>query len=284
MIIYYSQGGLGNQLFQYAFARQLAITHQTALYLDPSWFLNKNKKETPRHLDILSYNVNPIILGHKRRIISSPFRTRAFGLLSPILPIKPVRERLGQSPIRVKCRVKNNSFLFGYWQSQDYFSSIRYQLLSDLTPQDSCCASFAGLSAEMQSTNSVSLHIRRGDYVNSRYHTVCDLSYYLKALNIIMSKINEVRIYVFSDDVEWCRRYLSLPTNFVLIRDLVELTSPLELYLMSKCRHHVIANSTFSWWGAWLSTYDNKIVVAPSQWFVNSPLPPYLIPSDWQLI
>jgi hypothetical protein len=284
MIIYYSQGGLGNQLFQYAFARQLAINYNTSLYLDPSWFLNKNKKETPRYLDILSFNVKPIILGKKRRMMSSLLRRRAVAFLSPILPIKPFRERPGQAPSSVLCSVKNNSFLFGYWQSQDYFSLIRSQLLSELAPQDHCGTSFDQISAEMQSTNSVSLHIRRGDYVNSRYHSVCDLSYYLKALNVIMSKVNQVKIYVFSDDVEWCRRYLALPIPYVLIRDLVALSSPLELYLMSKCRHHIIANSTFSWWGAWLSTYNNKIVVAPSQWFANSPMPPYLIPSDWQLI
>jgi hypothetical protein len=284
MIIYYSQGGLGNQLFQYAFARQLAINYQTSLYLDPSWFLNMNKKETPRHLDILSFNVKPMILGQKRRMISSLLRRRAVILFSPILPIKPVRERPGQAPSNVLRRVNNNSFLFGYWQSQDYFSLIRSQLLNEFTPQDRCGSSFDHLSVEMQSTNSVSLHIRRGDYVNSPFHSVCDLSYYLKALNVIMSKVNEVRIYVFSDDVEWCRRYLSLPAPFVLIRDLVELSSPLEMYLMSKCRHHVIANSTFSWWGAWLSTYSNKIVVAPAEWFANSPRPPYLIPSEWQLI
>src|SRR3989344_4984067 len=139
------------------------------------------------------------------------------------------------------------------------------------------------LASEISGTNSVSVHIRRGDYVTNantnQFHGLCSLDYYNKAVSFISSKQNEMELFVFSDDIEWCKENLKydFPIHFVETND-----AHSDMYLMSLCKHNIIANSSFSWWGAWLNDNFQKIVVAPSQWIADASVNTQdLIPKGW---
>ena len=140
----------------------------------------------------------------------------------------------------------------------------------------------------MQNSNSVGIHIRRGDYISNQAafenHGICSLTYYKTAIGIINSKINNPMYFIFSDDTEWVRNTDFGIKNFEIIDWNIEKKSYIDMQLMSYCKHNIIANSTFSWWGAWLNNYSQKIVIAPKNWFSNESRKSEsekIIPKDW---
>jgi hypothetical protein len=177
-------------------------------------------------------------------------------------------------------------YLNGFWQSEKYFSTIRPILINDLklTSQLSLNAQF--WQSKICDSNAVSVHIRRGDYIlNSaahNFHGVCDIDYYKTCIEQIKTKLINCHFFFFSDDIEWAK----LTFSYLDKSDFVTLCSNKEdLYLMSICRHNIIANSTFSWWGAWLNENENKIVYAPKRWFNDEQIDTSdLIPSSWERI
>ncbi|HET6995265.1 MAG TPA: alpha-1,2-fucosyltransferase, partial [Chitinophagaceae bacterium] len=124
---------------------------------------------------------------------------------------------------------------------------------------------------EIRSVNAVSIHVRRGDYVNDKetnaVHGVCSIDYYREAINRLSGEISEPRFYIFSDDMDWARANLPISPHLAVYVDNNQMASHEDLRLMSSCKHHIIANSSFSWWGAWLSDYAGKKVIAPRNWF-----------------
>ena len=138
----------------------------------------------------------------------------------------------------------------------------------------------------MNAASSVSVHVRRGDYVNdpktNAYHGTCSLDYYKKAVEIIRNKVKDPVFFIFSDDAEWVKKNFNIDEQQVLVSEPEKLSLTEELKLMASCRHSVVANSSFSWWGAWLNNNNEKMVIAPQKWFADPLIDTSdLIPSAW---
>jgi hypothetical protein len=174
-----------------------------------------------------------------------------------------------------------STLLVGYWQSERYFESVEAQIRVDFTFVLDRVRIDEGLLDQIRSTPAVSIHIRRGDYVLSERFELLPASYYQAAVAAIASRTGSPHLYVFSDDVLWCREHLELPFPTVFV-ERADGHPGGDLLLMSNCRHHVISNSTFGWWGAWLNPSREKIVVAPKRWFREPARDPGdLVPAGW---
>lgn len=182
--------------------------------------------------------------------------------------------------------------LEGYWQNEKYFSDMKEEIRDYFTFDPKLVDNRNALLAQrVQNENSVSIHIRRGDYIDPQnralYGNVCTIDYYRKASDFIFQRIDNPIFYLFSDDMDWTKENISLLLGMEYDERRVTYIdfnrgekSFLDMYLMSKCKHHIIANSTFSWWGAWLGTNEDKIVISPSRWFDNQTVSD-IICDDW---
>ena len=278
MIITKIKGGLGNQLFQYATGRAVASHHKLPLKLDLTWF-ETNKLHNGYRLDQLAIQAeiateNEIIkLKGENNILFSALRK--VGLFKRKSYFKEKRSSYFDGG------VFKNKFLYlnGYWQNELYFSNIRKLLLGELSPINSMNNLGYAYLENIEKSNSVSLHVRRGDYLNSKNIGVLGVDYYTKAIDYIRQNVENPTFYIFSDDLEWCKDSLGFLDNCIYVdRTQTEIE---DLKLMSFCRHNIIANSSFSWWGAWLNQNPNKTVVAPKGWIINDPDSSNVIPSDW---
>ena len=272
MIVSKIVGGLGNQLFQYAYGMSIA-----------------KKNNTELRVDIRAY----------------PFKSPHVYLLDHLTATRPANAEFTDSLITTGARkflhlwkpshivytgskfehkymdVGDNIYLEGYWASENYFKHIRSELLSAISMRRHFTESYSSFDSIIKSSeDSVSIHIRRGDYLLQGIE--CTPKYYKNALSIISDMCNgEPDLFVFSDDIEWARNNFNgagYRTTFV---GGYGWDAHQDLSLMRLCRYHITANSTFSWWGAWLSDYKNKVVVTPRKWFKI----PYdydsLIPQGW---
>jgi hypothetical protein len=278
------KGGLGNQLFQYALGRRLSLDHNCqliidarALSLDPlrNYALNQFQISQPPAktfsypLHGLGSRLNPLYKALSFTKTPTIINERGFNFDSQVL----------------ECA--DGTYLNGYWQSERYFLPIRRTLLDDLQLAKPLNKDQAQLAKKIEGGNSVSLHIRRGDYLTdtktNSYHGLCDLDWYCRAANAITQDISNPHFFVFSDDYTWAKKNLLLshPTHF--IEPKADGQESIDMHLMSLCKHNIIANSSFSWWGAWLNQHSQKRVVAPANWFANAPHDTSdLIPSSWQ--
>lgn len=284
MIVFQAQGGLGNQLFQYAAARRLALQNQCNLVIDHHWFDHPRPGETPRPLELQRYPVTMRLATPFELLRWAPLRSRWARYLKPLLPMNLVREH-GHGVNRNVLSAPPNSYLSGFWQSEAYFADIREQLLQELSPIEPPGPEDAAMTARMQQGIPISVHVRRGDYVSlasaSAYHGLCTLDYYRKAIAYIAERVPSPTLFVFSDDPDWTRANLKspFPTHYVDHNPPEKAFQ--DLRLMSLCRHHILANSSFSWWGAWLSRSADGLVIAPERWYAVDRPTPDLIPSRW---
>lgn len=238
MIVVKLQGGLGNQMFQYSAGKALALNNN--LYLDVS-FYNNQHGITPRKygLDIFPNLNGQIYSGHQNG-----------------MPFIKINEPQIFEPL--SSYIDKNVYLDGYFQTEKYFKNVSNSLKNDFAPaKDISEKLIAKYPSVIQ--NSVSLHVRRTDYLKaSHVHHVQSIDYYYDGLKAV-GKFDH--LYIFSDDIEWCKENLKIPrTTYVEGNSDVE-----DLWIMSMCKNHIIANSSFSWWGAWLS--ESKKVIAPKNWF-----------------
>jgi hypothetical protein len=283
MVISKINGGLGNQLFQYAVGKQLAIKNNTKLKLDISEF----KKYKLRNFELIH-------LLPKLEIASNfdiPISGHTFG--KKLQKLNWLFEKLSYISVKNEkffhfdpdvLEYKRNIYLSGYWQSDKYFNNIKSELQNEISLNDAIFETHIDIINEIEYSNSISLHIRRGDYiknpVNQRIYASCSLKYYDDAIAYMSNKVDNPVFFVFSDDLEWVKRNLNIPFHHTFISDNHAWE---DLRLMSFCKHNIIANSTFSWWGAYLGTYKNKFVIAPKEWFVD--IKAYntkdLIPKAW---
>ncbi len=278
MIITKIKGGLGNQLFQYATGRAVASHHKLPLKLDLTWF-ETNKLHNGYRLDQLAIQAevateNEIIkLKGENNILFSALRK--VGLFKRKSYFKEKRSSYFDGG------VFKNKFLYlnGYWQNELYFSNIRELLLGELSPINSMNDLGYVYLESIEKSNSVSLHVRRGDYLNLKNIGVLGVDYYTKAVDYIRQNVESPTFYIFSDDLEWCKDSLGFLDDCIYVdRTQNEIE---DLKLMSFCRHNIIANSSFSWWGAWLNQNPNKIVIAPKGWLLNDTSSSNVILSDW---
>ncbi|HEY7533898.1 MAG TPA: alpha-1,2-fucosyltransferase, partial [Nitrospiraceae bacterium] len=189
----------------------------------------------------------------------------------------------GFDPAVLDCRTP--CYLKGYWQSPKYFAAIEPKIRRELTVSTPLKGQNEELAERIRASIACSIHVRRGDYVTSsptnKYHGSCSGEYYYAAERFLQRHVNQLRLFVFSDDPEWARRNLRFASPAVVV-DHNHDQGHEDLRLMTMCRHHVIANSTFSWWGAWLCDHPEKIVIAPQKWFGEAGHSTEdLIPKNW---
>jgi hypothetical protein len=284
MIVVRLYGGLGNQLFQYATGRRLAYVNNTELGLDISDLLKINNKITKRNFELWRYPINARLLNSKEITITNRYKNRILRRLPLSRPWTSYEEKFFNFDPNV-LSLNNEVYLDGYWQSPKYFQDIEDILIKELTSTHLMGIKDEAISTEIKKFNSVSLHVRRGDYVSvqsvAKTHGVCTLDYYHESIELIMSRIDSPKFFIFSDDVEWTRKNLKInaPTEYVSHNG--EETAFQDLRLMSLCQNQIIANSSFSWWGAWLNTNKNKLVVSPKKWFLDLRDTGDITPQDW---
>jgi Glycosyl transferase family 11 len=287
-------GGLGNQMFQYAAGRALALRRGAALKLDVTGFAAVGN-HTKRRYELDSFPIQ----GSAASDVDLARFDRAGRVRSPrldrVLRALRVGRRDGAWPIyrephfqfdRVMPRLQAPVYLDGYWQSDRYFSDIAGVLRQEFTVAAPLDRENEALAAGIDAVDAVSLHVRRGDYVDdpatNRFHGVCSPDYYQRAVDYVTTRVGVPHLFVFSDDQQWTRANL----RFAVPMTFVDANPPdcgyRDMRLMARCRHHIVANSSFSWWGAWLNPSREKIVVAPRRWFgASSNDTRDLIPPDW---
>ena len=167
--------------------------------------------------------------------------------------------------------LKGNEYVKGYFQTEKYFNEIRNTLLSEFVINQKTSLKTDEIAEQIKSLkNSCSLHIRRGDYISNKntnsVHGTCDLEYYKRAIDIMNSKHSKISFFIFSDDISWTKENLKIENAFYV--DLKTIPHE-DMYLMSLCNHNITANSSFSWWGAWLNKNETKTIIAPKKWFSN---------------
>lgn len=290
MIIVRLYGGLGNQLFQYAAGRRLSILHGTVLKLDVSWFAKYALRR---------YSLGPFRIAAEFATpedIASVTGADRRGLTRRLhrlrRHLKPYYRQARFSEPRSGpfdphfLKTPPNVYLDGYWQSEKYFQGIQdvireeFSLIVNQDPKS------RKVAERIAATESVSIHVRRGDYVSNpntnRHHGTCEPEYYRRAIQLLMEKVAVPHAFIFSDEPDWAAENLALGCPATAVAHNGAERDYEDLRLMGLCKHHIIANSSFSWWGAWLANRSRKTVVAPHKWFSERDRDTTdLIPDDW---
>jgi len=282
MITIRIKGGLGNQMFQYAVARAVTEKGNQDLALDISWFQAQHKREF--HLGDLNVLGEVVNLSTWQRLIYSS------NFLQFIISQERtyVEEQKEFSFDPSVFPASGNTLLEGYWQHPRYFSGVEEIIRKEFTLKKDFGAEGKSIKRQIKNSQSVSVHLRRGDYVKDdkvrRVHGACSPDYYRRAVELLKQKILSPHFFVFSDDIEWVKKNLSLDGEISYVSR-PKLKDTEELILMSHCKHNIIANSTFSWWAAWLNENNEKLVIAPREWFNTSEQSVQgLIPNSWKRI
>ncbi|MBN2754702.1 MAG: alpha-1,2-fucosyltransferase [Candidatus Goldbacteria bacterium] len=288
MIIVKIFGGLGNQMFQYALGRFLSVKNSCELKIDIAEYKNyklhnyglnsfnitesfADKKEC----DLIKFQKCSIVERAARKILGKTKRKTNDLIIEKNFRFDPkILELTG------------NKYLEGYWQSEKYFVLYKEQIYADFTLKHEMNDINASVYKEISDVNSVSFHIRRGDYVSDpvtkAYHGVDLKQYYIDAVELIKEKVKKPYFYIFSDESNWVRENFKGEFEFKVVDCNTGRTGYDDMRLMSACKHNIIANSSFSWWGAWLNRNPGKIVTAPKNWFTDKSIDTYdLIPETW---
>lgn len=284
-------GRLGNRLFQYALGRRLALRHQTGLRIYAYRFKSRRSDWFDEiQQQFASFNMQAELVPDRLRPHASQQLTiriyRRFGVRRTC-----IYERIpGYDPALLEA--PDECCLHGYFQSERYFEDISSIIREDLRWRMSPKSEQAvQLDERIRNTQAVSVHVRRMDYLNQTRH-VCTPVYYEKAVALMRKRLTGPHFFIFSDDIAWCRSHMGAalfgraPYTFMAYPDR---TPVLDLRLMTACKHHIIANSTFSWWGAWLSeSTPERLTMAPCRWFNDlrrdAEVIQDILPSDWQRI
>ncbi len=283
MVIVKIWGGLGNQLFQYSFGKYLSVKLSTRVKYDIQT-TNSLNSFTQRDFVLSSFNVtveaaSAAEVNEKKyfRNIQLARMERKLAQQIPSLFKKHfVEKNIPQLPGSLA--IKDDCYYEGYWQSFEFLLPVETQLRKEITLKNPLSSNACQALAAIQQCLPVSIHVRRSDYLQHANLVNCSLRYYNDAVTYFKNEYGEARFFVFSDDMAWCRQHFT-GTEFTF----VEGTSNVEdLVLMSKCSHHIIANSTFSWWAAWLNDSAGKKVVAPGEWHAKKDKRLNdLLPADW---
>lgn len=290
MIVVRLMGGLGNQMFQYAAGRALSILNDTKLFLDSSWYESSHTYQ-PRKFELGTFNISASPLRSWLRTCDLQLQRKRYAYLRELLrachvpfALKHVVDIEDGFDARLTMS-RSSVYLDGYWQSERYFSGIRDTLLQEFTFR---CAPDPVNSAMLKSIslcNAVCVHVRRGDYLTTANRNIlglCELDYYRNAMNYIRGRVSNASFHIFSDDPQWVESNFPDFARMTAVTHNVGCKDSEDLRLMMKCRHFIIANSSFSWWAAWLGQCTDKIVVAPKQWFVSAEKSDKdLIPRSW---
>lgn len=280
MLIARITGGIGNQLFQYAFIRSLSIKLNKKFKLDLSWYRDYHKFEkvndpnaaTKREYLLDKFNIienllNPIYLSISYRLNNS-------SILNKIIKYPPLRYFSYNTITELdfdfnKIKSYKNVYLSGFWQKSDLFEEYKDVIKEEFTLKNKISKKNKILLSEIESSNSIAIHIRRGDLLSRPVAATEQPSssdkYYYNAINKIKERVEKPKLFVFSDDIHWVKNNykFDIPTTYI------DNDGPdyEHFNLMSNCKHQIIANSTFSWWAAWLNIYQEKIIISPKWWY-----------------
>jgi hypothetical protein len=299
MLIVRITGGIGNQLFQYAFARSLSIELNRNFKLDLSWYRNYHKFEEESNPDAATkrtylldkFNVKKNLLNPLYLSIS--YRLNNYSILNKVKKY-PVLNYFSYSTITesefdiYKIQYLKNVYISGFWQKNDLFEKYSDLLKEEFTLKNNLSVENEFFFNKIEQSTSIAIHIRRGDLL-SRPAAVAEqpystYKYYTKSINIMKEKLEKPELFVFSDDIDWVKNNYNfdLPTTFI------DNDGPdyEHFNLMCNCKHQIIANSTFSWWAAWLNNYQDKIIIAPKWWYRDTKKNESIIriPEDWRIL
>ena len=285
MIAIKLQGGLGNQMFQYAAGLSAAHNLKTNLKIDLSWFDNLNELDTPRFYELDNFSLKQDLISlNQYYFVNDPINKR-------LLSIGKVRLNYYKEPHfeydnNFK-KIKNDTYLEGYFQTEQYFKNIRLEILKSFSIKNEPSIKSKEIINLAHKNESVSLHVRRGDYVTnknaSKFHGLMGEEYYKKAISIINKKIKNPKYFIFSDEIDWVKKNFDLPKGSIFVTH--NKSGIKDMRIMIECKHNIIANSSFSWWGAWLGKNSDKKVIAPKLWFLDNKTDTSdIIPSRWQKI
>lgn len=290
MIVARMDGGLGNQMFQYALASILGQKNSATILLDKSFFDQTEKRlgHTPRKFELSVFNNSYTftsttdLLFFKQLSVFNKLR-RELRINYPKMYHEP-SFRYDEKALGLKTPV----YIKGFFQSYKYFIGHEKLIRELFTfPIASLDTVNKELIITIKNTNAIAIHIRRGDYVNDlttqQYHGNCGLDYYLEAIALVATKVTDMKLFFFSDDSEWVKeQFKSLPYSKIFVDHNNGENSWKDMLLMCSCKHNIIANSSFSWWAAWLNGNSEKIVIAPKKWFaVIKNDTNDLIPPEW---
>ena len=279
MVIVRLIGGLANQMFPYAAGRSLAHRLNTELKLDITGFAVYRQKVNlaPRSYGLGAFSIRESFatteeieaLKTGRQSLLNRLGKKFLKLSSP-LPATYLKEKQFEFDPEI-LQLTGDVYLDGNWNSYKYFEDIEENIRTDFTFRHSQTGKNLDMCRMIAATESVSLHIRRGDFlsnpkVNALYGT-CDLDYYLRCVEDLAKRVEEPHFFIFSDEPEWVRGNLHLPFAMTVIDHNGPDQAHEDMRLMSQCRHHILANSGFSWWGAWLDRRQDKLVYVPREWF-----------------
>lgn len=277
-------GGLGNQMFQWAFARAIETHTDIPTFMDMTFF--KKNYSRPYELDIFALKAKKVEDFWANLKIEIIWKLRRKLKGKTFLGTYVYEEPHFEFDKEV-FNVEPNTYIHGFFQSEKYFKNIENDIKEDFIFKSEPDEINQAHINKINSTNSISLHIRRGDYVQKkRYQDVyatCSLDYYKRGVEHIFKNTNETpTLFIFSDDKQWVKENLKLPFETVYVDNNSGAKSYEDMRLMSQCKHNIIANSSFSWWGAWLNNNKEKIVIAPQKWFNDSNIiQTDVIPESW---
>jgi hypothetical protein len=300
MVIAQLKGGLGNQMFQYAAGRRLAEKHHTDLLLDLSRIIlnpaNEHEKYGLHHFNIKAQTDSIAVIKplYAQNIYEKIIRK--IKKLTGIQKINEIEEKQWFIFDNDILLLPDNVFLCGYWQSEKYFIDIENIIQNEFTLSSKLTKNGNKIANEIQNKeNAVSLHIRRGDYVLNDVFDVCQCNYYYDCLSKLEDNIGNFDLYIFSDDIKWVKNNFNFDLfnkiapapqfvcHFIDYSD--EKYAYEDMYLMSLCKHNIIANSSYSWWGSWLNKNKDKKVFAPKNWTKDKTTTSIdIIPNKWIII
>jgi len=275
MIIVKVIGGLGNQMFQYAAGRSLADRLSVSLKLDISGF----REYDLRHYSLWALNISEELATDAEIAKATGRRLgrirRGIHKFVPAVPAHS-RRQIVQSSFAFEPQVlsaPDGTYLDGYWQCEKYFADCEERLRVEFSLRAPSRGQDIEVAEQIRGQTSVSLHVRRGDYVSdvttSKIHGVCDGAYYQRCIRFIAERVENPRFFVFSDEPDWARENLDIGYPATVVAHNNASHNFEDLRLMSLCDHHIIANSSFSWWGAWLDPEPTKIVLMPKRWLAD---------------
>jgi len=287
VIVVRLQGGLGNQMFQYALGRALQHRRGDELRLDVTYLLGSSvfKWDVPREYDLDVFRIQPAFACIPRLLRRVPRRLGEAEAV-PKRQAFVAEKEFGFHP-EILDLTAPNLYLDGYWQSESYFVEIRHELRRAFQPRMPLSPAGREMAQRIGSVNAVCVNVRRGDYItmaSSRNALgFVGEDYYRRGIDWIKAKVEDPWLLINSDDMPWCREHLKfdLPTIY-LDEAYAGWKFGEQLQLMTLCKHFLIPNSTFAWWAAWLAGHDGKLVVCPRRWFSNPSISSKdLIPPCW---
>lgn len=289
MVVVKLYGGLGNQMFQYAAGRALVSEPSSQLMYEGEYFRSPEKFGSvwPYQLNVLKTHCEE----WKHPVLPEKVFNYYFRLLRKLdaKGLKVSRKYFFEKSEGYDEKfhaLKGDIFLNGYFQSEKYFLGIKNVLQEEFTPRENIGTQNEKIIDEMKSQESVSLHFRRGDYISNpeaaKVHGLCSPEYYQKALETISQQKTNLHFYLFSDDPNWVKENIKINGALTVVDHNKGMNSFLDMYLMSQCKHNITANSSFSWWGAWLNRNPSKIVIAPQKWYASKDYKTdSLVPQSW---